>query len=165
MAEGLYNVDRRCLTHTVVLVVETFDRRLGLTVDHPVFAWFGAAMLSLLRVAVIDDDEELRLALADLLASLSHIVGCFPDGASYLEAHEDFGPDVIISDFHMPGLTGIDVVRELRVQGARTPAILITAYATEATRKAAMDAGFFAMLKKPFDTDEFVRVIEAAAES
>lgn len=159
--KGVYNADRRRLTHTVVLVVETFDRRLGLTVDHPVFAWFGAAMTRPLRVAVIDDDEELRLALEDLLASLSHVVGCFADGASYLKAHEDFGPDVIISDFHMPGMTGIEVVRELRSRGAGTPAILITAYATEATRRASVEAGFSAMLKKPFDTDEFVRVIEA----
>ncbi|SDA35895.1 Response regulator receiver domain-containing protein [Sphingomonas sp. NFR15] len=116
-----------------------------------------------LRVAVIDDDEELRFALADLLTSLSHVVGCFADGPSYLEAHADFRPDVIISDFHMPGLTGIEMVRELRARGAETPAILITAYATEATRKASEDAGFLAMLKKPFDTDEFVRVIEATA--
>ncbi len=118
-----------------------------------------------LRVAVIDDDEELRFALEDLLASLSHVVGCFANGPSYLDAHDDFGPDVIISDFHMPGMTGIEVMRELRSRGARTPAILITAYATEATRRASMEAGFSAMLKKPFDTEEFVRVIEATTDS
>ncbi len=162
---GVYYADRSRLTHTVVLVVETFDRRLGLAVDHPVFAWFGAAMTRPLRVAVIDDDEELRFALEDLLASLSHVVGCFANGPSYLDAHDDFGPDVIISDFHMPGMTGIEVMRELRSRGARTPAILITAYATEATRRASMEAGFSAMLKKPFDTEEFVRVIEATTDS
>ncbi len=116
-----------------------------------------------LRIAVIDDDEEMRLALDDLLSSFSHVVECYPDGNSFLDGHHAFLPDLIVTDFHMPGLTGIETIRRLRAGGTSTPAILITAFANETARKASVEAGCLALLKKPFNPDELISLIEKVA--
>lgn len=115
-----------------------------------------------LRIAVIDDDEEMRLALEDLLSSFSHVVRCFADGNAFLDGHEEFQPDMIVTDYHMPGLTGIETIKRLRAGGTLTPAILITAFANETARKASIDAGCLALLKKPFDPDELIDLIDKA---
>lgn len=120
-------------------------------------------MLPPLRIAVIDDDEEMRLALDDLLSSFSHVVECYADGNSFLDGHQAFQPDLIVTDFHMPGMTGIETIRQLRASGTSTPAILITAFASETGRKASIEAGCLALLKKPFNPDELISLIETAA--
>lgn len=149
-------------THTVVLVVETYGRGLICAVDRPVFPLSGAAMSPPIRIAVIDDDEEMRLALDDLLTSFSHEVKCYADGISFLDGHQDFRPDLIVTDYHMPGLTGIETIRRFRATEASTPAILITAFANEIARRAAVEVGCLALLKKPFDPDELISLIDKA---
>lgn len=116
-----------------------------------------------LRVAVIDDDEEMRLALHDLLSSFAHVVKCYADGLSFLDGCREFRPDIIVTDYHMSGLTGIETIGRLRASGASTPAILITVFANETVRKASMEAGCLALLKKPLDPVELVGLIEKAA--
>jgi len=116
-----------------------------------------------LRIAVIDDDEEMRLALGDLLSSFSHVVQCYADGHAFLDGWQTFQPDVIVTDYHMPGLTGIEIVRRLRTSGALKPTILITAFANETVRTASMEAGCVALLKKPFDPKDLLNLIDKAA--
>ncbi|WP_150131205.1 response regulator [Sphingobium yanoikuyae] len=116
-----------------------------------------------LRIAVIDDDEEMRFALEDLLSSYSHVVQCYDSGSSFLDGHKGFRPDMIVTDYHMPGLTGIETVKRLRATGASTPAVLISAFANDTLREAALEAGSLALLKKPFDPDELIRLIDEAA--
>ncbi len=118
-----------------------------------------------LRIAVIDDDDEIRLALDDLLSSFSHVVKCYADGSVFLENQGEFQPDMIVTDYHMPGITGIETIRRLRASGNSTPVILITAFANETARKEAIGVGCLALLKKPFDPNELIRLIEGAAGS
>lgn len=113
-------------------------------------------------IAIVDDDEEMRLSLNELCSSLSYPVRCYPDASACLAAVPDFTPDVIVTDFHMPGLSGFDLLRTLRATGSTTPVILITAFATDAVRRSASDAGFAAVLKKPFAVDELIALIDAA---
>jgi CheY-like chemotaxis protein len=113
-----------------------------------------------LRIAVIDDDEEMRLALDDLLSSFSHLVRCYADGNVFLDALEEFQPDMIVTDYQMPGLTGLEIIKTLRATGVPTPAVLITAFASEPMRKAAIEAGCLALLKKPFEPSDLISLLD-----
>ncbi|MGF7148916.1 FixJ family two-component response regulator [Sphingomonas zeicaulis] len=113
-------------------------------------------------IAIVDDDEALRLSLSDLFDSIAYPVRCFADVGDCLAAVGEFAPDVIVTDFHMPGLSGFDLLHRLRAAGCGTPVILITAFATDAVRRSAAHAGFAAVLKKPFGADELIAQVDVA---
>ena len=72
-------------------------------------------------------------------------------------------PTLIVSDLSMPELDGYDFIRRVRSseENAETPAVALSAYALDATRDAALAAGFDMFLRKPLDLKRFVPVLEA----
>src|SRR4051812_39233517 len=96
-----------------------------------------------LRVLVVDDIADARLALRLLLKLWGHEVAEAADGPGALRAAEAFRPDVVLLDISMPGMSGHEVARCLRERGLR-PSLLVavTGYGREADVRAAMDAGF-----------------------
>ena len=68
----------------------------------------------------------------------------------------------IISDVRMPGISGIDMYRQLVGRGMLTPIIFISAFASENTRRQAFDAGAVCMLSKPVDVTDVTRCLESA---
>jgi FixJ family two-component response regulator len=109
-------------------------------------------------VAVIDDDEDVRVALDGLLDSLGYRSVLFESADSFLAADDTGDIDCIISDVQMPGTSGL-VLAE-RVQSRTTPVILITAYPTVAVRKRAEAAGVRCLLVKPFDSEKLIEQLE-----
>ncbi|MCA8974279.1 MAG: response regulator [Planctomycetes bacterium] len=107
-----------------------------------------------LEVLVIDDQEPnctVAAAILDLLGCAATTTVSPQDG---LDRAMRGGFDVIVVDYHMPGLDGCQLVKRLRDSGCATPAMLATADLTEAARDTASAAGVDHILAKPFSADE-----------
>jgi CheY-like chemotaxis protein len=111
-------------------------------------------------IAIIDDDEDVRLALDDLLRSCGFVPTLFENGTQFLLAHARADVDCIVSDVRMPGCTGLDVARRARRND--TPVILMTAYATPDVRQQAEAARVQRLLIKPFEASELIREVTSA---
>jgi FixJ family two-component response regulator len=113
-------------------------------------------------VAVVDDDEAVREALANLLASLDLGVAAFASAEEFLAAPARLTAACLITDVQMPGMSGIDLQRHLAASGNRMPIILITAFPLEHLRRQAEEEGAVGFLTKPFDGRVMIDCLEHA---
>ena len=114
-----------------------------------------------LPIAVIDDDPSMRQSLEGLLRSLGHTVRVFDSADAFLASGGPAAGYVcIVSDIQMPGTSGIALQQRLRAAGNAPPLILMTAFANEATRVRATEAGAADFLAKPFDANRLIECIE-----
>lgn len=111
-------------------------------------------------ISIIDDDDSLRSALVGLLRSHGYAASGYGSAEEYLSAAP--GSDCIVTDIHMPGLSGIELKEELSRRGDLTPVIMITARGEPGLEARARASGAACFLKKPFDTNELVGFIESA---
>ncbi len=117
------------------------------------------------RILLIEDDASIASSLSLVLQN--------EDVKAEVEARGDVGLaraisepfDVVITDLKLPGLNGLDLVRELHAARPRVPIVLITAHGTSETAIEAMKAGAFDYLLKPFEMDEFLGVTAHAIEA
>ncbi|MBI1994366.1 MAG: response regulator [Deltaproteobacteria bacterium] len=112
---------------------------------------------------LIVDDEPLNLELLEReLRPHDYTVESARNGEEALEKVGAFVPDLILLDYMMPDMSGLDVLKELRSQGNNVPVVMITAYATSERLTEAMKEGAYDLLAKPFDADHLRIVIEKA---
>jgi CheY-like chemotaxis protein len=120
--------------------------------------------IRLIRVLLADDMPAVREIIRHgLLRGEGRyaVVGEAADGYGALTQIRSLAPDVAILDIHMPGLSGVDVVRELRRCGDETPVILCTSGEEEPLRP--LPAGVVRCLRKPFRLDSLADAVEVAA--
>ena len=113
-------------------------------------------------VAVIDDDEAVRDALGNLLASLDFGVATFASAEEFLASPSAAAAACLITDVQMPGMSGIDLQRHLAATGDAVPVILITAFPRDEARRQAEAEGAYGYLAKPFDGPRLIECIERA---
>ncbi|MFZ1427796.1 MAG: response regulator [Geminicoccaceae bacterium] len=113
-------------------------------------------------IAVIDDDESVRAALASLLRSTGLAVNLFHGAEEFLRS--PWGPDAacLIVDVRMPGVSGLDLQELLVARGHLLPIIFISAHADAGERDRALAAGALGILSKPFAADELFQYIDCA---
>ena len=111
-------------------------------------------------VFVVDDEESVRKALRRLLAAWGMRVKVFGHGIDFLDAVSAQRPDCLVIDLHMPGLSGLDVLRQLAQLQVRVPAIVITAHDEPETRAQCLSAGAQAYLCKPLDAKLLLDTIQ-----
>lgn len=104
-----------------------------------------------LFIAIVDDDEALCASLADLMRSVDHRAEPFFSAETFLASPNLSLYDCIIADVRMPGMGGLDLVRELRARGEGIPAILITALPDEGLENEAISTGAQCLLRKPLE--------------
>ncbi len=116
------------------------------------------------RILIVEDNPTMRDGLQQMLSRAGHEVETAADGPSALAACRERATDLVITDFKMEGMTGIDVLDSLRKQGfpGDPDVILITAYGTIDIAVEAMKRGAIDFISKPFDTDEFKVKVEKA---
>ena len=102
--------------------------------------------------AIIDDDEALRSSLADLMRSMGYRTESFASAEVLLTSHNLTLFDGMIADVHMPGMSGLDLVRKLREVNIMTPVMLITALTDRQLDNEAISVGAQSLLRKPFET-------------
>jgi DNA-binding NtrC family response regulator len=115
------------------------------------------------RVLVVDDDAGMLLSLRGLLASHGQEAIVARSGPEALE-HLD-GVDAVITDFAMPGMDGVQLVRAIRERDDSLPVIVLTAHGSERVAVQAMKGGAYDYVTKPFDGDEFLMVVGRALEA
>jgi CheY-like chemotaxis protein len=120
-----------------------------------------------LRVLVVDDQEDARNLLKEVLEKAEASVTCCPDASQALTVLADATWSVLLSDLGMPGHDGFALIQRVRqrgsTEGGDVPAIAITAYARMEDRNIALRAGFDAHLAKPIDPVELVELVAALA--
>ena len=111
------------------------------------------------KVAVVDDDIEIRDVIKKFLEDAGHQVRGFFDGAPFLASGADRWADVIISDIQMP-VGAEDLLRELRVRRSRVPFLAIGANVTREHAIRLLEYGAVQVLKKPFSFVDLLDFIE-----
>lgn len=114
------------------------------------------------RLLLAEDDEAFRTLLADTLRRDGYDVIEAKHGIHLLEAlepamfegHVEERPDLIISDYHMPGCTGMSILAGVQSSGLDIPFIVITAFGDAETHTKARHLGAVAVFDKPFDLDD-----------
>ena len=102
-------------------------------------------------VAIVDDDDDMREALSDLLLVLGLSCRTFDRAEALLVEYEPGIFDCIITDVRMPGMSGLDLLRRLRSVDAPVPVIIITSDTDPKTRSQALEGGAHAYLTKPIE--------------
>jgi DNA-binding response OmpR family regulator len=114
-----------------------------------------------MRLLLVEDEQRLSEALAYILKKNKYGVDTAFDGIIGQEMAETGIYDVIILDRMLPGKEGVQVLKELRAQGVKTPILILTARDTINDRVEGLDAGADDYLIKPFSTDELLARIRA----
>jgi FixJ family two-component response regulator len=117
-----------------------------------------------LHIAVVEDDEFFRMALVVSLTSLGYGARGFASAEHFIAEDGDRSCDCVITDIHMPNVSGFDLKQLLTSRGSTKPVIMITAQAEPALETRAMAFGAICLLRKPFDDDVLIDVIERALE-
>ena len=114
-------------------------------------------------VLAVDDDEEARELLRLVLARHVRELVVADSVERAMELLKSVQPALIISDLCMPDYDGYDLIRRVRamVENRATPAIALSAYSLDASRDAALAAGFDMFVRKPLDVTHFVAVLGA----
>ena len=113
-------------------------------------------------VAIVDDEEGIRKALRRLLRASGLDAESYANGQEFLNAAAEKQPDCVVLDLHMPGMSGLQVLRRLKATGALLPVVVITAHDEPETRKQCMSAGADAYLRKPLEDRLLLNAISAA---
>jgi len=113
------------------------------------------------RILIVEDEEKLAKFVQLELGYEGYDVTVANDGLSGLMAARDSEPDLVLLDWMMPGLTGVEVCRRLRATGATMPVILLTAKDGIEDRVAGLDAGADDYVVKPFSIEELLARVRA----
>lgn len=120
-------------------------------------------MSKLPLVAIIDDDESVRVTTDSLVRSFGYIVHTFASAEDFLRSTrlDDFA--CVMADVQMPGLSGVQLQERLRAQGYRVPFIFFTAFPDEKVRAQALAGGAICYLTKPFDGNTLIECLNAVS--
>jgi FixJ family two-component response regulator len=113
-------------------------------------------------VYVIEDDESMRRAFQLLFRSADFDVQAFRSGEEFLESADLSEDSCIILDMRMPGMTGLELQKELASRKIRIPVIGVSAYDDAPTRDLARASGAVAFFRKPVDDQALIDAIEWA---
>ena len=115
-------------------------------------------------VFVVDDDASVREALTLLLKIEGYSPRCFGDGVSFLDAVRNTPPACVILDLHLPGDSGLDILRSLASERFNAPVLVISGGADVATAVEAMKFGALDFLEKPFAAEAIIDRVRAAVK-
>jgi two-component system response regulator HydG len=113
---------------------------------------------------VADDDPAVRASLERALTREGYAVVLAPDGQAALERLKAGGVDLVLSDLKMPGLTGLELLREVKQAAPDVDVIMLTAFGTVEEAVRAMKDGAIDFLTKPFQRAQLVKVVRQALE-
>ncbi len=113
------------------------------------------------KILVVEDDPLIADSVADALRADSHLVDLAPDGKTALRFLEATEFDVVLLDWQLPEMTGIEICRRHRAEGGQTPIIMLTAMNRVEDKVEGLDCGADDYLTKPFDVRELRARIKA----
>jgi two-component system response regulator PilR (NtrC family) len=117
------------------------------------------------RLLVVDDEPSMREFLEILLAQEGYEVATASSGEEGFKIYRQLEPDLILTDVKMPGMSGLDLIREVHTLDAAIPIIAITAYASADDAIRAVREGAYDYLSKPFQIEDLRIIIRNALEA
>lgn len=133
------------------------------TVPAPVPANMPATTLAGLSLLVIDDMEDARESLREMLQHLGAKVSVAGSGREGLDIVRDAGPDLVLCDLRMPRMDGFEFISQLNcATPAHPPVLAVTALTSEADQDSTRKAGFNGHINKPYDEGAIVEAVFAA---
>lgn len=116
------------------------------------------------KILAIDDDSIIRTLLSNSLTKAGFTVITASDGESGLRKAATEKPDIVITDYQMPGLSGLDVLNELKKTQPGTPVILLTAHGDVALTIKSIQMGAYDFIEKPIQMQEVLEIIKNGLE-
>ncbi len=116
------------------------------------------------KILIVDDEPFNLDVLEQELGDRGYAVERAGSGAEALAAFESFRPELILLDYQMPDMNGIEVLKELKSRGNEAPVIVLTAYGTVERAVQAMKEGAYDFISKPFEPDHLALAVEKAFE-
>lgn len=116
------------------------------------------------KILAIDDDSIIRTLLLNILKKAGYEVLTAADGNTGLRLAIEEDPHVVITDYQMPGMNGLQVLENLHSKAPSMPVIMLTAYGDIALTIKSMQAGAYDYLEKPIKPDELLKVVKNASD-
>jgi DNA-binding NtrC family response regulator len=116
------------------------------------------------KILIVDDEPSNRNILRQELAHRGYNVETAHNGAEALKKLDAADVELLILDFMMPDMSGLDVLKELRAKGSDTPVIMMTAYGSVDRAVESMKAGAYDFITRPFDPDHIDLIVRKALE-
>jgi FixJ family two-component response regulator len=115
-------------------------------------------------IAIVDDDEPLREALASVLKAGGFFPRTFASAEQFLACDDCDNTACLILDVRLPGMSGIELQKQLSNTNRRIPIVFVTAHGNDSLRDSLLRAGAAAFLYKPVRSDALLREIRRALE-
>src|SRR5215831_14678439 len=116
------------------------------------------------RILIVDDQERMAAVIATVLRFASYECDLVTDSERALALLANHTYDAVVTDWKMPEIDGMELLRRVKRDHPGLPVILITAYGSVSSAVAAMRAGAFDYVTKPFDNDELRAAVARALE-
>jgi FixJ family two-component response regulator len=116
------------------------------------------------HISIVDDDDALRSSLENLIRSVGLRAEGFSSAEAFLSSNQMHETGCLILDVRMPGMSGLELQRQMVVANSHMPIIFITAHEDDDRRTQALEAGAVAFLYKPFYEEELFNAIDAALD-
>jgi FixJ family two-component response regulator len=113
-------------------------------------------------ISVVDDDESVREAVCGLLRSVGFRTKAFASAEEFLASDQRRSADCLVLDVRMPGMSGIELQRQLVAGRSEIPVIFMTAHEEECARAGALNNRTGAVLIKPFSDEALLNAIHSA---
>jgi FixJ family two-component response regulator len=113
-------------------------------------------------VSIVDDDDLMRDVLCSVVRSVGLAAYGFASAEEFLQSPRLSETSCLISDVHMPTMSGLELQHALIAQGRLIPIIFVTAYPDKTLEARAIEAGAICFLNKPFDEQELIKCIDKA---
>jgi FixJ family two-component response regulator len=116
-------------------------------------------------ISIVDDDDSLRNSLNNLIRSVGFCVQGFSSAEAFLNSNQLHDTACLILDVRMPGMSGLDLQRQLVADNSRIPIVFITSHGDDNVRTQALEAGAVDILYKPFREEALLKAIHTALKS
>ena len=121
-------------------------------------------MSSMRTVFIVEDDPAALSSLVALLTAFEYEVRPFDSAESFLAARDKTELGCLLTDVRLPGMTGLELQKALKMDGFQLPIILISGYADSEMKAVALENNVIALLEKPIDPKAIIKHIQMALE-
>ena len=118
----------------------------------------------MLRVLVVDDEQDIREGSERILSRVGFQVITASRGEEALEKLNKVGAEIVLLDLKMPGIDGMEILKQVKATRPEIEVIVLTGHGSEADRKQCMQLGAFAYMQTPVDIDELSATLKKAHE-